>query len=366
MTPTHSSEIENQHYRVLVENSPDPIVVLDRAGRVQVFNKAAETVFDYRAEDVIGNPVSRYYESEEHAKEIGNLLRATVGHRLQAVEARIKARNGEIIPISLSATLLFDADQNVVGSIGIFKDRRPTIKLQQEVINAQKLAVLGRFAHTLSHDIKNSIVAALWSVQALAEHSRRDKEVTEICNEIQTSLVGVLDKFQDFLLAGPLPNPPNKRIVSEEEIFAEIVHLRRRVKYMNIDLLIRPPQEPVELQADVSEFRHVMLNLFHNSLDAIRIKRRDSTSDKGIIQCLASSIDGHLRIEWTDNGCGIPEENLSKVFTAFFTTKPFGHGLGLYIVKNIVERHGGAVYVESEEGKGAKFTISLPLWREIG
>src|SRR5215216_326778 len=351
----------NHVYRVLVENSPDPIIVLDRAGRVQILNRACEIIFGYQANEVIGKAASLYYESEEHAREIGNLLRTMPHNRLQDFQARIKNRNGEIIPISLSATLLFDAHRRITGSIGIFKDLRATLILQEEKTNAEKLATLGRLAHTVGHDIKHDIAIALNYVDVLAYESRRNQELTEIYRDIQVSLGEAVDKFQNMLLVGA-PNPPDKAIMGTSDLFAFVESsMHRRAKYVNVDLVVSYPPETDELEADIKNLRQVLWNLFDNSLEAIKAKRDGRSSDRGRIQCVANIVGRNLRIEWIDNGCGIPAQTLPSIFMAFFTTKPTGNGLGLFIVKNIIEGHGGQIHVESEERQGAKFIISIPL-----
>jgi len=354
-----------RYYQELVENSPDPIIVLDKKGKVRVFNKSCEAIWGFNAVEVIGNHVTNYYESERHARDIGELLEKSTNHRIRDYPARIKGRSGEIIPISLAASLLFDRQGNKIGSIGVFKDLRDTLKLQAEKTNAERLATLGKLAHTVGHEIKHDIATALNYVDTLAYDSTDDEELSEIYRDIQESLSEAVDKFQNMLMVGR-PKPPNKETISAEDILRRAdAQLRRRADSKKVEFVIDYPTADYELEADSAQLRQVLFNLFDNSIDAIESREQvEAISERGRIELSAHAANGDLQITWKDNGCGISKRGLSKIFTPFVTSKSTGNGLGLFIVKNIIENHGGSVSVESEEGMGTRFNIVLPLSQE--
>ena len=351
----------NRYYKELVENSPDPIIVLDERGRINVFNKACETIWGCNETYAKGKHVSDFYESEEHAREIGLLLEEDLEHRIKDFEARIKAVNGEIIPISLSAAILYDSSGQKVGSIGVFKDLRQTKKLQEEKTRAESLATLGKMAHTTGHAVKHDIGTAVNYIDVLAYKARDDKRLSQIYAAVQESLSEAVDKFRNMLLIGR-PRTPDKRVIGAAEIFSRLEpSLRTKAKSRNVEILIGYPDETKLLNADFDQLSQVFFNLLDNSIDAIEAKK---SSGKGRIICEANAVNGCLRIDWKDNGCGIEPERLESVFAAFFTSKQSGTGLGLFIVKNIVESHDGSVRVQSEPGKGTIFTITIPLLPE--
>lgn len=354
-----------RYYREVVENSPDPIIVLDNRGKIIVFNKICETIWGFKSDEVIGTHVTAYYENEEHAREIGELLECSPNHRIQDHLTNIKSLGGEIIPISLSAALLFDKQNRKVGSIGVFKDLRETLKLQAEKTNAERLATLGKLAHTIGHEIKHDIATALNYIDTLAYEASDDEELTNIYREIQESLGEAVDKFQNMLLVGR-PKPPMKEIIDAEYVFTQVKEsMSRRAAYKEIDFMVDYQVGDSELSADVMQLRQALLNLFDNSLDAIETKKYgQATGEKGRIELLGQTRNGHLHITWKDNGCGISPQNTPNIFTPFITDKANGNGLGLFIVKSIINNHGGDVTVESEEGKGAVFKIVLPLAQE--
>jgi PAS domain S-box-containing protein len=346
----------------LIQNSPDPIIVLDKKGRIRVFNKACEAIWGLESRDVIGKGVTEYYESPAHAKEIGALLYQN--HRLRDYEARIKSAHGEIIPISLSASLLLDPRGNIVGSIGAFRDLRETLRLQDEKTNAERLATLGKLAHTVGHEIKHDIATALNYVDTLAFETTNE-ELTEIYSDIQESLGEAVDKFQNMLLVGR-PRRPEKEIIGSEDILRIVEkQMRRRADAKGIELNVSYPNYGHEVDADLIQLRQAFLNLFDNSIDAIESKRYlGPVREKGRIELSAEASNGELQIVWKDNGCGIPPSGITNIFTPFVTTKATGNGLGLFIVKNIIENHGGMVAVDSQEGEGTTFRIALPLVQE--
>ncbi|HJQ33430.1 MAG TPA: ATP-binding protein [Pyrinomonadaceae bacterium] len=353
-----ASFIEVQRYhQELVENSPDPIIVLDEKGRVKIFNKACEKIWGFSADEVNGKLVTNYYESEKHAREIGKLLGTKANHRIRDYQARIKHRDGEVIPIHLSASLLYNNQGNKIGSIGVFKDLRDTIRLQQEITNAEKLATLGRLAHTIGHEIKHDIATGLSYIDTLA-YECDDEELSEIYRDIQDTLHEAVDKFQNMLMIGR-PKPPERRLINQDDIYNRVaVALRRRAHSKKVEFTINSP-DAYELEADVEQLKQVVSNLFDNSIDAITAKK--SAGNKGRIELTTQASNGDLHIIWQDNGCGIPAKILPRLFTPFTTTKQSGTGLGLFIIRGIIENHGGNISVESEEGKWTRFMIKLPL-----
>jgi PAS domain S-box-containing protein len=355
-----------RYYQELVANSPDPIIMMDKKGKVKVFNKACETIWGFSADEVIGKHITNYYESERHARDISKSLEESPSHRIQDYPAKIRGRSGEIIPISLSASLLFNEQGGKIGSIGVFKDFREILKLQEEKTNAERLATLGKLAHTIGHEIKHDIATALNYIDTLAYESTDDEELSEIYRDVQESLSEAIDKFQNMLMVGR-PRHPERKIISAEDIFRSVeVSMRRRAGSRGIEFLINYPDDHYELSADIAQLRRVLLNLFDNSIDAIEVKKYSGAiSEKGRIELSAQASNGDLQITWKDNGCGISPQSISKIFTPFVTDKTTGNGLGLFIIKSIIENHGGNISVESEEGSGTRFEIAIPLQRNV-
>jgi PAS domain S-box-containing protein len=353
------------YYHDLIEEAPDPIIVLDKDGNIKVFNKACRALWGFTEEEVKGQPVENYYESREYAREIARMLWQSKGNRKENFEARIKAKNGEIIPISLSACFLTDDTGEVNRSIGVFKDRRDAIKMSEEVLRAERLAMVGRLAGTAGHDIKHHIGAALNYVESLLYKCdpAQESELREVYSIVYSSLQESVARLKSLLTAHQ-PGLPDRSESGIKEIFQVLEeNMRRQALDKNVELNVNYPESDLRLSVDIEQMAEVLSNLFTNSLYAIE-KRRDidGTLERGLIEVSASTTNEHVQLTWRDNGSGIPESEHKNIFNAYVTSKGSkGTGLGLFIVKMILENHDGRIEVTSTVGGGATFRITLPI-----
>jgi PAS domain S-box-containing protein len=349
-----------RYYQQIVANSPDPIIVSDSKGKVVVFNKACERIWGFSADEVLGRRVSQFYASEEHAREIGRRLHVSPNSTIEDFHARIKSRTGEIIPISLSASLVRNRLGSLMGSIGVFKDLRQALQLQKEQLTAGKLATLGRLGHTVGHDIKHNIATALNYVDVLA-YECSDEELSRIYREIQESLSEAVIKLRNMLMVGR-PGLPLMRPITIHEVVREAETLiHQMAASRKVACSIKYSDQEQEMEADVEQLKQVLVNLFDNSIDAIEVKRGSGVEAIGRLEMSVEAVGSWLKLIWTDDGCGIPTERFPQLFIPFNSDKPTGNGLGLFIIKTIIENHRGRIRIESQEGVGTKVEIMLPL-----
>ncbi len=356
---------DQRYYKSLVDNSPDPIIVLNKDGRIREFNKACEQIWGCTSDYAIGRPVWEFYESWEHAKEIKIELENRPGNRIQDYNAKIKHHVSEdIIPIHLSASLLFNKENEEIGSIGVFKDLRKINRLQEEKTRAEKLVAIGNLAHTTGHDIKTDIATIQNHVRVLESKCRNDPEILSRYAVIKDASKKALNKVQNMLMATG-PKPLQKEIVSIRTFLQDMEgQMRRQSDTTKVELSVQCSGNEDKLLLDKDQMRQVLTNLFGNSLDAIKERRkRWREPEKGRIEVIAQISNSNLHLYWKDNGCGISKQNLEKIFTPFFTSKKTGNGLGLYIAKSIIEKHGGQISIASEEGESTSFEIILPLFK---
>jgi len=356
---------QNRYFENLVYNSPDPIIVLDKAGRIQHFNHECEKLWGLKKAAVVGRPVWEYYQSFEHARRIGDELRDAPDHTIRGQRAFIKDAAGNIIPILLSATMFVDGDGKVIGSIGLFKDEREMIRVKDEKVREETLAALGKAAQAIGHDIKHDIGAVLNYTDGL-QRDAVDDDTRKTYWAIRDASYGALRKLQNMLMAAKA-GPSKKQIVSLNSILtkfaASIVY---RAQVTETDFLLNCPECDLLIEADPDQIRQVLANLFGNSLDGIRSARRSGARrTRGKIELSVELDRDMIRMSWRDNGCGLSEEAKRKIFTALFTTKDTGSGLGLYITRTIIEGHGGTIAAESPKTGGACFQVTLPLYLPI-
>jgi signal transduction histidine kinase len=238
--------------------------------------------------------------------------------------------------------------------------------MQEELVEAAKLSVVSALARTSGHDIKHNIATALLYVDALTVKCDREKDrrLFNIYTNIKDALQMALDELQDLLMAYK-SKPRHMARWEVGDIFRRVEQqLSREAEESGIRLSVVRPEDGRAVHADIDQMVRVFSNLFTNSRDAIKERRgADAGSGEGLIS-LSSSIDGgSVHLIWEDNGCGIPEEDRQRIFNAFFTKKQsdIGSGLGLYIVKTILEAHGGRISADPTDGAGARFRMTLPL-----
>jgi signal transduction histidine kinase len=225
---------------------------------------------------------------------------------------------------------------------------------QAELMRKDRLAFLGEMAGVVAHEIRNpltSIRGFAQRIERTLEHDPKNRQYVEIIVEEVDRLKRVLSDVLDFgRRARAQPMPTDLRDVIDETLRL-LVHDEDRLR-----VITEMDEGLPEVHVDPEQMKQVFLNLFRNAVQAME--------GEGELRVRGYSRDGKVIIEVQDTGPGIPEEVREKMFTPFYTTKPMGTGLGLSLVKSLVEDHKGDISVESEPGRGSTFRLSLPQVRE--
>jgi PAS domain S-box-containing protein len=351
----------NRYFENLVDNSPDPIIVLDRMGRIEQFNRACEKLWGLKESEVLGKPVHDYYESVTMAREIGRALWKDKEHTIRDYRAKIKNFQGELIPILLSATLFVDREQRRIGSIGVFKDERAMIRLEEIKMHAEKLAAIRRMGQSVGHDIKTDLGTILNRLKILEER-QTDIETQKICSAIREACDAATEKLRDHLLTEKTVSPM-KQIISFNSILGDFkAGVEGQMSAAEIRLFASYPERDALVYVDPDQMRQVFSTLLSNSVDAIHLARlKNGGQTVGKINLRVEVQNSDVLLFWEDDGFGMTDEVRAKVFTPLFTTKLKGIGLGLFLSKNTLENHDGMIALESENNRGACFKITLPL-----
>jgi signal transduction histidine kinase len=229
-------------------------------------------------------------------------------------------------------------------------------RLQQELFQTEKLAYMGRLASSVVHEIKNPLTVIKTFAEYLPQKYNEPefkKKISEILPQQINRIEGVVEQLLDLAR----PRKPIFRKINIINIIDETLSLlENNFRQKNINIRRNYQSDEILILGDKEQLKQVFLNLFLNSIQAmpkggkIEISTNLCTTDlKSMIICVR------------DTGCGISEENLSKLFTPFFTTKKEGIGLGLVISQEIIKNHKGRISVKSQENKGTEFIIELPL-----
>jgi PAS domain S-box-containing protein len=365
-----------RHLASIVENTDDVIIGRDLEGFVTSWNAAAERLYGYEAAEMIGRPLSILIPPDRPNEEPEILARLRQGERIDHYETLRKAKDGRLIPVSLTVSPIKDANGNVIGFSKIARDitdqkkadaERDALLKSEHAARAQAEEanrVKDEFLAVLSHELRTPLNAILGWANLLrsgkldADHIERALEIVERNAKAQSKLIeGVLDVSR--IVSGKLQLDVRPLQVSTV-IQTAIDSIRPAADAKNMTLRVNTlgEAEPLVL-GDGNRLQQVVWNLLSNAVKF--------SPAGGEISVELLSLDSHVEIAIKDRGHGIPKEFLPHVFDRFrqadsSTTRQHGGlGLGLAIVRHLSELHGGTVIAESDgAGQGATFRVRLP------
>ena len=350
-----SREIDRDHLAAIVDSSEDAIVSKFLDGTIRTWNAAAERIFGYTADDMIGSSIFRLIPPELHDEERHILDEIRQGHPISHFETQRLSKDGRRILISLTVSPVRDATGTVIGAASIKRDITAQRQLEDQLRQAQKMEALGQLAGGVAHDFNNilTIISGFSAFlgRAIPPDSPAYPDLAGI--EQATDRASLLTRQ---LLSFARHQAPRIEVLDLAVVVNEVATMLRRLLGEHIRLEVRPTAAPVWIRADRGQMSQVLINLAVNA--------RDAMPDGGTL-----TIDAHddvransVVLTVRDTGQGMDEETQSRLFERFFTTKAEGHGtgLGLTTVAGIVHGAGGRIEVESAPGKGATFRLTFP------
>ena len=353
-----TSEIERMHeFQVkLIQTSSDGIIANDPHGNVILFNQGAEQILGYRRDEVIGRlDVNRIYPPGV-AREIKKKVKGPEHggpDRLVQYQTRVLAKDGEEIPIELSATRILENSQEV-AIVGIFRDLRERRQLQEKLLESERLATIGRMAGHLSHAMKNPLMAIGGFARQVRDHIGGDpaqnKQHLEIIIDKIQELENLVAETSNYArLTKPRLVPGDINALLKESCQLMEPHFEEH--HINLKLSLDDKLQPMAF--DPAHLSQCFLHLLKNALEAM--------PQGGILTVTTSRQDNQVLVEFVDTGQGMSPEVLEKSLQAFYSTKPGGSGLGLAICKKIMEVQGGEIKVQSEPQKGTRVTLMFKV-----
>lgn len=355
----------NEFLTNLIESSVDGIIVTDMKGNILIFNKGAENILGYNAEEVVGQMNIQSIYPPGVGKEVMEKLKSPdyggVGKLTSFPIAHLR-KDGELIEGDLSASLIYDESGKEIASVGIFKDLRERLRIerelremQQALLQSEKLAAMGKLTSQIAHELNNPIYGIMNTLELLRTEVPPESKRRRIL-ELSLSETQRLAEMLRNMLSFSKPEEEKRRPVKINELVEGILLvMEKQMRESNIKVETYFDQTLPEVMASTNQMRQVMLNLLKNAKEAM--------PKGGILSVRTSRRDHKVIVAIQDSGVGVPEELRDKIFEAFFTTKQKvkGVGLGLSVCYGIIKDHGGEIRVESEVDKGTTFTILLPM-----
>jgi PAS domain S-box-containing protein len=345
----------------IVESSDDAIASKDLNGIVTSWNQAAERLFGYKAEEIIGKTILTIIPPELHGDEEMILGKIRRGERIEHFETVRIAKNGERIEVSLTISPVKDNNGQVIGAAKIVRNITENKKIERALRTTEKLAAAGRLAATVAHEINNPLEAVTNLVylakRDLPENARAGAHLKLAQRELER-VAHIARQTLGFYRDTSSPARFNLARAMDDLLSL----YEKRFEGRNIRV-VKEYEPEIEITALAGEVRQALSNIITNAIDAMPeggtlTIRVTPTHEPG------NSAQAGVRITIMDTGSGIAPQHRKSLFQPFFTTKDdVGTGLGLWITRNIVQKHRGSIQVKSRTGAerhGTAFSIFLP------
>ncbi len=333
--------------RHVVESLPDALVTLDGEDRVVSMNARAEELFGVPGAAAAGRPFGDL--AGDTACDIEPWVRR--GEAFADRPAECRGPDGEPIPVKVSAAPLTDPEGRRTGTVLLIRDVRELRSVEEQLERSRRLAALGRMAAGLAHEIRNPLGTLRGFAQYLGARGAGEARAAEYAGLMVTE-IDRLDRLIGALLQFARPRDPEVRDLALAPLAERTAALvRADVEAAGLSLRVEVP-DGLEVRADPDLLTQVLLNLAQNAVAA--------TDPGGEVAIAARTGDGWVGIAVDDTGRGLTREERGHMFDPFYTTRRTGTGLGLAVVHQIVEQHGGRIEVESIQGRGTRITVWLP------
>ncbi|HZQ96448.1 MAG TPA: PAS domain S-box protein [Candidatus Sulfotelmatobacter sp.] len=352
-----------------VEQSADIVLITDRKGVIEYVNPAFETLTGYSRDEACGNTPRILKSGEQGPETYQEMWRTILAAKVFRGILVNRKKNGELYYVEESISPVRDADGQITHFIANGRDLTERLRLEAQLLQSQKMDAIGRLAGGVAHDFNNllTIITSYseLALDAVAEDSPLASKIQEVLLAAKRAA-----ELTRQLLAFSRKQPQALRIVDLNPVIAAIAKTLPRLIGEDVEFSFLPGQGIRPVRIDPVQMEQILMNLAANARDALpqgghfRIETSQVRLDQDYIQHKPAAIPvgDYAVITVTDNGCGIPQEDISHIFEPFFTTKPSGKGtgLGLATVYGIVKQNKAFIWVYSEPGSGTVFKIYLP------
>lgn len=344
----------------IVEQAADAIVILNAKLKIMTWNEGAEYVFGFKAEEVLERSIDEIVTRADVVNESAILSKKILaGEKIRSIETVRYAKDGTPKNVIISGTPVRNSAGKINTICLIYKDITDLKKAQVNLLQSEKQATLGIIAGSIGHELNNLVGGMMIYTHMLRDNPEDVAQVREFANILCEQLTHISVHAKNLLSLGK-PVMPQFRKLDIIKLLTETTETLRISGLLKRFTIVNEFQDNLPLvQGDPHLLEQAIRNLEINSAHALE--------KKGTITIGAKLADPNF-VEFyvKDDGPGIPDEIRDKIFEKFFTTKSDGQGtgLGLPIVKQIVDKHRGYLRLDSRKGKGARFIIGIPVATE--
>lgn len=365
--------VREEYFKALIENSSETITLLNGDGIVRFVSSSIERLFGYKPEELVGKNIFEFLHPEDVQRAFARFTQLVENPgTVKSAELRFHHKNGSWRIIEVTGYGLIN-NPIIKGVIINTRDITEKKALQVETMRAGHLKSIGELAAGVAHEINNPINSIInYADMQLIELKKEklDKEldmIIDISNRIMKEGIRIANIVRNLLSFAREGKEEEKISCSIHEIVSDTLELTTaHLRKDGIKLEVDVPQELPEIMANYQQIQQVFLNILWNARYALNEKYPERGGNK-VLEIRGEEIllnnQKHVRINFYDNGTGIPANIINRIMEPFFTTKPIGDGtgLGLSISHGIISDHGGKFIFESSEGEFTKVTVYLPV-----
>ena len=345
----------------ILANLDDGVIALDASGNVIFFNDASEILTEISSPAAVGQPLQQIFKREPWLVDLDNKTQPPRRTRARA-EGDLISRWGRKIPVSVTVSPLQDRYGHFVGTILLLRDIKRRKELEEDLNRGDRLVLMGTLGAGLAHEIRNPLGGIKGAAQLLrrsADGNPTVREYTDIMIREVERVNQLIEQLLDLSRPAQLELAP----LNIHEVLEDVLLLESQTlgdKQLQVKKWFDPSLPPI--RGDRARLTQVFLNLVKNAFQAMESGTFAVTTRLETDYHVREHGTAPNRLIWVDladQGTGIREQDLPHIFSPFFTTKNNGTGLGLATCYRIIKEHGGTIRVESTEGQGSIFRVSL-------
>lgn len=353
--------------RLIVEHSHDAIVGCTIDGIITSWNRGAEKMFGYSANEVVQSSGLLLYRPEQREAIRALLSRVAHGEEVLDYEAERLRKDGSTIPVAVTLSPVLNEAGVIFGVSIVERDMTERNRTQKRIKDLSD--VRSKFISILAHQLRTPLTSVNWNLEMMlnGNFGKLDEAQEKFLRATHQASIEITHRIHNLLTAIDIEEHRavfQKEDMSLQSICAEVVNgLKKKSELKNISLIYTPPTTDLSvLCGDDQKMRMVVSVFIENAIQY--------TENGGQISVTLKETDNHIRFEVQDTGVGIPTSEQHHIFTRFFRAsnasvmEQDGFGLDLYIAQSIIEQHNGTIGFESVEGKGSMFWFEVPTQKE--
>jgi len=332
-------------YRTLINCSPEAVLILNKENKIIDANENITRLSQYKPDDILNQPADMLFKPFSYKSSQNQQNR---------FETTLNRKDGTTNPIEVYISPeYYETDQESNLRLFYLCDLLERKRIEKIMVETEKMFALHQLSSGIAHEIRNPLFSVRNNLNYLKEKFNDKPEFANVYSEINTGLQRINTLINSIIDYARPHQPEFKRINIEQVINRSLNLIRKQFEAAKHTVAVDIPPDLPFVEIDHHKIEQVFINLSTNSLQAM--------TQTGLFEISIRPLKNQLKITISDNGKGIKEEDLPRIFDPFFTRSPNGTGLGLSIVKSIVQQHSGKIRVYSKHGQGTTFKILLPF-----